>query len=130
VITEFGLVQGITHTEFIKGRDDGEYYFLETAARVGGAYIAEAAAGIDLWAEWDKLELAGKVKPYRPYRLPELRQDYAGIIITLARQESPDTTAYDDPEIVWRLNTLIESYTERFRTDFHASMPVSDKPNG
>jgi biotin carboxylase len=148
VITEFGLAQGITHTEFIKGRVDGEFYFLETAARVGGAYIAElveAAAGINLWAEWAKLELAGKVKPYR---LPELRQDYAGIIITLARQESPDTTAYDDPEIVWRLNkrhhaglivcsdnwqrvnTLIGSYTERFRTDFHASMPVPDKPSG
>ena len=147
VITEFGLAQGITHTEFIKGRDDGKFYFLETAARVGGAHIAElveAAAGINLWAEWAKLELAGKVKPYR---LPELRQDYAGIIISLARQESPDTTAYDDPEIVWRLdkrhhaglivrsdnwqrvNTLIESYTERFRTDFHASMPVPDKPS-
>jgi len=82
-----------------------------------------------------------------PYRLPELRQDYVGIIITLARQESADTTAYDDPEIVWRLdkrhhaglivrsdswqrvNTLIESYAERFRTDFHASMPVPDKPS-
>jgi hypothetical protein len=147
VITEFGLAQGISHTEFIKGRDDGEFYFLETAARVGGAHIAElveASAGINLWAEWAKLELAGKVTPYR---LPELRQDYAGIIITLARQESPDTTAYDDPEIVWRLNkrhhaglivrsdswqrvnTLIGSYTERFRTDFHASMPVPDRPS-
>jgi len=147
VIAEFGLVRGITHTEFIKGRDDGEFYFLETAARVGGAHIAElveAAAGINLWAEWAKLELAGKVTPYR---LPELRQDYAGIIISLARQESPDTAAYDDPEIVWRLdkrhhaglivrsdswqrvNTLIGSYIERFRTDFHASMPVPDRPS-
>jgi biotin carboxylase len=147
VISEFGLVQGITHTEFIKGRDDGEFYFLETAARVGGAHIAElveAAAGINLWAEWAKLELAGKEKPYR---LPKLRQDYAGIIITLARQESPDTTAYDDPEIVWRLNkrhhaglivrsdswqrvnTLIGNYTERFQTDFHTSMPVPDRPS-
>ena len=140
-------MQGITHTEFIKRRDDGELYFLETAARVGGANIAElveAAAGINLWAEWAKLELAGKVKPYR---LPELRQDYAGIIITLARQESADTTAYDDPEIVWRLdkrhhvglivrsdnwqrvNTLFESYTERFQKDFHTSMPVPDSPS-
>jgi hypothetical protein len=146
VITQFGLVQGVTHTEFIRGRDDGEFYFLETAARVGGAHIAElveAASGINLWAEWAKLELAAKAEPYR---LPELRQDYAGIIITLARQESPDTTAYDDPEIVWRLdkrhhaglivrsdslqrvNTLIGSYIERFQTDFHASLPVPDRP--
>jgi len=142
VITQFGLVQSVTHTEFIRGGDDGEFYFLETAARVGGAHIAElveAASGINLWAEWAKLEFAGKAEPYR---LPELRRDYAGLIITLARQESPDTTAYDDPEIVWRLNkrhhaglivrsrkwqrvnTLIGSYTERFRTDFHASMPL------
>lgn len=147
VITQFGLVQGVSHTEFIRGGDDGEFYFLETAARVGGAHIAElveAASGINLWTEWAKLEFASKAEPYR---LPELRKDYAGLIITLARQESPDTTAYDDPEIVWRLkkrhhaglivrsrewqrvNTLIGSYTERFRTDFHASMPLPDQPS-
>ncbi|HYP52337.1 MAG TPA: hypothetical protein VEQ42_02290, partial [Pyrinomonadaceae bacterium] len=35
-----GLMRGVTHTEFIKGAD-GRFYFLETAARVGGANIAE-----------------------------------------------------------------------------------------
>jgi len=147
VITQFELEQGVSHTEFIRGRDDGEFYFLETAARVGGAHIAElveAATGIDLWTEWAKVVFADKTQPYR---LPERRNDYAGLIITLARQEYPDTTDYDDPEIVWRLNkrhhaglivrsrqwqrvnTLIESYAERFRADFHASMPLPDQPS-
>ena len=147
VITQFELEQGVSHTEFIRGKDDGEFYFLETAARVGGAHIAElveAASGINLWTEWAKVACADKTKPYR---LPESRKDYAGLIITLARQENPDTTDYDDPEIVWRLNkrhhaglivcsrqwqrvnTLIESYAERFRADFHASMPLPDQPS-
>ena len=147
VITQFELEQGVSHTEFIKGKDDGEFYFLETAARVGGAHIAdlvEAASGINLWTEWAKVAFASDTKPYR---LPERRKDYAGLIITLARQENPDTTDYDDPEIVWRLkkrhhaglivrsrqwqrvNTLIEGYAERFRADFHASMPLPDQPS-
>jgi biotin carboxylase len=146
VITQFGLVQGVTHTEFIRSGDIDEFYFLETAARIGGANIAElveAASGINLWSEWAKLAFAGKTKPYR---LPKIRSDYAGLVITLARQESPDTTAYDDPEIAWRMNkrhhaglivrssewqrvnTLIESYAERFKRDFHAFMPPPDQP--
>ena len=53
------MMRGVTHTEFIKGREDGRFYFLETAARVGGAYIAEmveAATGLNLWAEWAKID--------------------------------------------------------------------------
>lgn len=147
VITQFGLLHGVSHTEFIRGADDREFYFLETAARVGGAHIAElveAASGVNLWAEWAKVAFASKSGSYE---WPKPRKEYAGIIITLARQESPDTTAYDDPEIVWRMNkphhagliihsdkwqrvnTLIESYTQRFRTDFHASLPLADQPS-
>ena len=37
VIEKLGLVRGVTHAEFIKGRADGRFYFLEIAARVGGA---------------------------------------------------------------------------------------------
>ena len=54
------MMRGVSHTEFIKG-EDGRFYFLETAARVGGANIeqlVESASGINLWAEWAKLEIA------------------------------------------------------------------------
>src|SRR5207249_2419290 len=42
VIRALGMVRGINHIEFIKGRADGQLYFLEAAARVGGANIAES----------------------------------------------------------------------------------------
>ena len=41
LIESLGMVRGAVHTEFIRGADDGQFYFLETAARVGGANIAD-----------------------------------------------------------------------------------------
>lgn len=146
LIKALRLVRGVTHTEFIKGREDGKFYFLETASRVGGANIAEvieAATDINLWAEWAKLEIG---QGEQDYQLPEHRDDYAGVIISLARQEHPDTSAYDDPEVVWRLNKrnhagmivaspsaerveqLLDQYARRFYDDFFASAPLPDKP--
>jgi biotin carboxylase len=147
VINALGMEQGVTHTEFIQGYDDGRWYFLETGARVGGANIAEAveaATDINLWAEWAKIELA---QAEHPYRLPARRCDYAGVIITLARQEHPDTSAYQDPEIVLRLDkpyhaglvvaspdydrvqSLLDDYRRRFATDFTAVLPPKDTPS-
>jgi biotin carboxylase len=134
-----GLVRGVAHTEFIRAEADGQFYFLETSARVGGAYISdlvEAASGINLWREWARVEILTA-----NYKLPTVQKDYAGIILTLARQEHPDLTAYDDPEIVARpakkhhaalllkspdperIRTLLDSYTDRFLIDFSATEP-------
>ena len=142
----FGMVRGVAHTEFIKGHD-GRFYFLETAARVGGAYISEvvkAATGVNLWVEWARVEVARAAG--REYELPPLKYDYAGVALSLARQEEPDTSAYTDPEIVYRIKKghhaglvvavpdasrvreLLQSYTERFYQDFYASVPPPDKP--
>lgn len=145
VMAAMGAVRGVTHAEFLKSHADGKLYFLEIASRVGGAYIAdaiEAATGINLWREWAKLEVgAGK----QPYQLPPARQDYAGIILSLAKQEHPDTSAYTDAEIVYRVSKyhhagfilksakhariqeLLNSYTARFKQDFLATQPVPDK---
>ncbi len=146
VIKQLGLVRGVTHAEFIKGYGDGELYFLEIAARVGGAHIAEtieAATGVNLWAEWARVETATKENPYHLKKPNEL---YSGVIISLARQESPDTSAYNDPEVVWRMNKhhhaglilasenparveeLLAAYADRFYQDFYASAPPPDKP--
>ncbi|HYO63655.1 MAG TPA: ATP-grasp domain-containing protein [Pyrinomonadaceae bacterium] len=146
LIKTLGLVRGVTHTEFIRGREDGRFYFLETAARVGGANIAEvveAATGVNLWAEWAKIEIAGEEGKYQ---LPARRDEYAGIVVSLARQEFPDTSSFRDPEIVWRLNKrhhaglivaspdptrvehLLEDYARRFRRDFLAVEPLPAKP--
>lgn len=147
LIDALGLLRGVTHAEFLKAHADGRLYFIEIAARVGGAYISdvvEAASGVNVWREWAKLEVgAGK----QPYSLPVPRSDYAGVIVSLARQEEPDTSAYKDPEIVYRVKKyhhagfvvksadparvkeLLGSYTRRFVTDFMATQPVPDKPS-
>lgn len=137
VFRAFGLARGVTHTEFIHAHHDGQFYFLETAARVGGAHIdkmVEAATGVALWQEAARIELAS-VRG-EEYRVPEHRQDYAGLIICLAREQWPDLSAYDEPEIVWRVprenhagllvaspdpervSQLLDAYNERFARDF------------
>ncbi len=140
VLAKFGLLRGVTHAEYIKARD-GRFYFLEVGARVGGAHVAdvvEAATGVNLWREWADIEID---KGQKPYVLPKARQGYAGLIQTLAKQERPDTSAYDDPEIVLRtgdryhaglivksdryerVQALLDSYAPRFAADFLARMP-------
>ncbi len=60
LIKALALERGAAHAEFIKSDVDGRFYFLEIAARVGGAYIAdvlEAATGVNLWREWARLEV-------------------------------------------------------------------------
>lgn len=146
ILHALGLKRGVSHTEFIHSDEDGKFYFLETSARVGGAHIAElneAASGINLWVEWAKIEVHSKAGNYK---LPQVRKDYAGLLVSLSKQESPDTSAYDDPEIVWRLKkrhhagliaasqsyerieSLLNGYTERFAKDFLAVQPPLDKP--
>jgi len=139
------LQRGTTHAEFIKSDTDGKFYFLEIAARVGGAYIAdvlEAASGINIWREWAKIEINdSSVRTIKP-----LRKEYAGIILSLARQEQPDTSAYVDEEIVYRVkkrhhagmivrsprlervNELLDEYSSRFVEDFVAVVPPPERP--
>jgi hypothetical protein len=147
VVTGLGLEYGVTHTEFIKAKADGRFYFLETAARVGGAYIAEVvefATGVNPWVEWARLEAATVFG--RGYALPTIRNAYAGSVICLARQERPDTIGYDDAEIALRLEKyhhaglvvrsadaerveeLVEEYSGRFLEEFCAVEPVPDRP--
>src|SRR3982074_1177864 len=86
LIGALGLVRGVAHAEFIRAHADGHVYFLECAARVGGAYInemVEAATRINLWREWARIEIAGGDGSYQ---LPPVREDYGGVILSLARQ--------------------------------------------
>lgn len=75
VMKAFGMQYSASHSEFIKCIEDGKYYFLETASRVGGANLAEMvefASGINLWAEWAKIETAAVRK--QPYKLPKVKR--------------------------------------------------------
>jgi len=146
LIAALGLVRGVAHAEFIRVHEDRHFYFLECAARVGGAYInemVEAATGINLWREWARVEVAGGDGSYQ---LPPVREEYAGVILSLARQEEPDTSRYNDPEVVLRIKkhhhaglilrsgdsgrlpALLESYAQRFAEEFLAVQPPREKP--
>lgn len=163
----FGFERGVTHAEFIHRTDaeetagtrilksdertyaaskSNQFYFLEVAARVGGAYTTEtiaAATGVNPWREWARIELS---RPERPYSLSPMRQEYGGIAVSLARQEYPCTSSYTDPEIVYRVNKpwhvglivrspdydrvieLLTQYTRRFSEEFMAVAPPEEKP--
>lgn len=147
VVTAMGMRRGVTHAEFIRAAEDGQYYFLEIAARVGGAGIdqlVEYATNVNPWREWARVEVADLRG--ETYQLPSVRHDYAGLIVSLARQEWPDTTAYDDQEVAWRLHKkhhvgfvvasphhgrvqqLVGDYVQRIADDFSASAPPLEKP--
>lgn len=143
-----GLRRGVSHTEFI-GRDGAagrEYVFLETSARVGGAFIVdmiEAATDINLWREWARIEIAGE---QGAYTVPAHRREYAGIVLSLARQEEPELSGYVDSEIKTkirkahhaglivgspdpeRIEALLADYTQRFYRDFFATAPLPERP--
>lgn len=147
VMNAFGLNYSASHTEYIKDRETGEFVFLETSSRVGGANLAEMveySSGINLWCEWAKLEVA-EAKGEK-YKLPKVRKDYAGIVVSLSRHQHPDSSQFVDKEIVWRMKKeyhigiivqsknqqkvleLLDNYTERIFSDYHASAPVPNKP--
>jgi biotin carboxylase len=141
-----GMVRGVTHAEYIRANADGRYYFLEIAARVGGAFIAdlvEVAAGVNLWREWALLEV-GNLRG-EAYHLPPVRKEYAGSVLCLAQTAEPDTSAFNDPEIVLRMKKhhhaglivrsdkpervreLLEQYSAEFTRVFLASMPPMER---
>ncbi len=148
VMKAFGLKFSASHTEMIKCYEDDKFYFLETASRVGGANLAEMvefSSGINLWREWAKIETA--VANGGSYELPQVAEDYSGIVISLSSHQCPDYTPFNDPEIVWKMGEeyhiglivrsksrekvmeLMEKYASMIRDlGYHASAPAPDKP--
>ena len=145
LLSAFHYERGVSHAEFLQSDEDGQFYLLEVACRVGGAYIAnvlEHACNFNLWREWAKLETATEENPYK---LPKLRKEFAGVALALANQDQPDTSGYDDEEIVYRVkkpkhvglifyspkqkrvDQLLQVYTERITTDFLAVAPAKER---
>ena len=145
LLEAFKYEQGVSHAEFLQSEEDGNFYLLEVACRVGGAYIAnvlEHACNFNLWREWAKLETSTK---NNPYKLPKLRKDFAGVALALANQDQPDTSHYTDEEIVYRvskpkhvgiifyskkqkrLEELLSTYTARISADFLAVAPAKER---
>jgi biotin carboxylase len=147
-LAALGVRHGSSHAEFIRSQADGRFYFLEIGARVGGAgvdMLVEHATGINPWQAWAQLEVA-RLRG-EPFSLPAPRQDSAGLLVSLARQEWPDTRSFADPEIVWRLQkrhhvglivrdaspsrvqSLLHSYASRIAAEFTAvEAPLDQAP--
>ncbi len=146
VMKAFGMQYSASHTEFIKSKETGEFYFLETSSRVGGAHLAEMveySSGINLWGEWAKIEVAKALGA--DYKLPKPQKDYTGIIVSLIKYQRPDYNQFTDPEICWKMHkdhhigmivksdkrervlTLLDKYTEQVFQNFHASAPAPEK---
>jgi biotin carboxylase len=142
-----GMARGVTHAEYIKAHADGRFYFLEIAARVGGAFIADlvdVSNGVNLWREWARLEVLSLRA--ETYVLPKTFESYAGSVLCLAQTAEPDTAGFDAPEIVYRMKKhhhaglivrsdrpervreLLDEYSNEFARRFLASMPAPDKP--
>ncbi|HKX83394.1 MAG TPA: hypothetical protein VJL58_04160, partial [Pyrinomonadaceae bacterium] len=100
------------------------------------------ACNFNLWREWARLEISSDTNPYK---LPKLRRDFAGVALALANQDEPDTSHYNDTEIVYRVSKpkhvglifysnkqkrveqLLATYTERITTDFLAVAPAKER---
>jgi biotin carboxylase len=145
LLEAFKYERGVSHAEFLQSAEDGKFYLLEVACRVGGAYIAnvlEHACNFNLWREWARIETATEEKPYKA---PKLRKDFAGVALALANQDKPDTSHYTDEEIVYRVSKakhvglifysqkqdrvseLLEVYSERITADFLAVAPAKER---
>ena len=137
VLKAFGMKHGANHTEFIKCNEDGKIYFLETSSRVGGAHLAEmvdAASGVNLWAEWAKIEDA--LLKDKEYKLPKITKNFAGIVLTLSKFQHPDLSGFNDAEVCFnvpldyhaglivksdkhvRVRELLDDYADRLVKDF------------
>lgn len=140
ILKAFRLPRGCSHTEWIQADADGQFYFIETSARVGGAHISdmvEAATGVNLWEEWANIEMAGD----GPYQLPTTRQEYGGVLMSLCKFEQPDYAPFADPEICLRVqqknhlglvvrcdtpgrvDDLLDRYREIIARDYLAVLP-------
>lgn len=146
LMAAFGMNYSASHSEFIKSKENGQFYFLETASRVGGAHIAEmveASSSLNIWGEWAKMEVA-KAKG-ETYTLPKYDNNYSGLIVSLARDKHPDMSSFTDAEIWWKMNKeyhiglivksksqarvfeLMEQYAQRIGNEFHAALPAPNK---
>jgi hypothetical protein len=144
VLHGFGMLHGASHSEFIRG-NDGQYYFLETSARVGGAHLAdmvEKASDISLWREWANIESCQLQD--KKYKVPKDSGMQAGIITSLSRVERPDYSRFTDPEISWtmskdyhisfifrspdhnRVRELLDKYYHIIKEEFHAVLTLKE----
>ncbi|KAA0127636.1 ATPase [Chryseobacterium sp. SN22] len=147
VLSNFGLMNGATHTEFIRSKENGKYYFLETSSRVGGAHIpdlVEASSSINIWREWAKIEDALLRK--KDYKVSRPTGYYSGLIVALIKDQHPDYSIFECEEavrflpidyhvgIVYKskdadiIQERLDKATEKIQAKMLNILPPKDKP--
>ena len=143
VLNSVELKTGVSHLKFIKADLDGRFYLLEVLPHVAETFVSDlifASSGINLWIEWAKLI----ARDDKTYILPQIENNYAGLLLSVTNQEWPNLDEYTAPEIIWKLDKknnagliivsenynriteLMKEYTKKFYIDFFASYPVDD----
>ena len=110
----FGLGRGVSHTEFIRGVGRAGDVFSRhrpVSAAPSSSTPSRPRPGSTCGASGRRSRSPGKGGVYA---VPPHRDGYAGIVLTLARQETPDMSAYTDPEIAMTI-----------RKDHHAGLIVA-----
>jgi hypothetical protein len=61
LLSSMRMARGVTHTEFLRSKVTGEFYFMKTSASVDDRCVAnmmQETHGLNLWREWARLEVA------------------------------------------------------------------------
>ncbi len=104
LILGLGLLRGISHARFFRTAD-GRFSLLDVIPGAGNSLVAEVFAhtcGIDLWAEWARLEV--NALRGQPYVLPPTQNEYAGGILSLSATPA-ELASFNAPEVVHYLQT-------------------------
>ena len=148
VLNNFGLLNGATHTEFIRGKEDRKWYFLETSSRVGGAHIpdlVEASSNINIWREWAKIEDA--LLRGNHYEVSKPTGYYSRLIVALIKDLAPNYKDFECEEVVKFLpidyhvgivykskdsavvQDRLDSAAEKIHAEMLNVLPPKDKPS-
>jgi len=146
LLKAFGMEYSASHAEFIYSPVDKKFYFVEIASRVGGAHISDmiqVASNVNIWGEWAIIEDCALKKI--PYKLENVNNQNAGLIISLSRDEKADYSAFNAPEVAWKLSLpyhigliisspnqdrvdeLMEKYTTIIQNQFFTSAPITNQ---
>lgn len=146
LLKAFGMEYSASHAEFIYSPVDKKFYFVEIASRVGGAHISDmiqVASNVNIWGEWAIIEDCALKKI--PYKLENVKNQNAGLIISLSRDEKADYSAFNAPEVAWKLSLpyhigliisspnqdrvdeLMEKYTTIIQNQFFTSAPITNQ---
>ncbi len=87
LLSSMRMARGVTHTEFLRSKATGEFYFMETSASVDDRCVADMmheTQGLNLWREWARLEVAAMRG--EPYALPSTVRDRKALVASTEGQ--------------------------------------------